>query len=53
MLITIEVTKSELAEMGLTKEELRQSVIADLNNSDVDGEYVGFNVVIIIGQQPK
>ncbi len=53
MLITVEVTKTELEEMGMTRDELKQSVIADLNNSDVDGDYVGFNVIVIIGQQVK
>ena len=50
MYIQVHVKESELAEMAMTKEELRQSVIADLDNSDVDGEYVGFTVTVYVSE---
>lgn len=46
MKIEVLVKESELNEMGITREELKQSIIADLNNSDIDGEYVGFDVLV-------
>lgn len=48
MEIVVKVKESELEEMGITREELKQSVVADLNNSDVDGDYVGFNVTVSV-----
>ncbi|HID7510360.1 TPA: hypothetical protein ACXHW4_004259 [Enterobacter hormaechei] len=48
MRIQVHLKESELEEMGMTKEELRQSIIADLDNSDVDGEYVGFTVTVYV-----
>lgn len=48
MRIQVHIKESELAEMQMTKEELRQSIIADLTNSDVDSEYVGFSVTVYV-----
>lgn len=46
MQINVIVTDSELKEMNITEGELKQSIIADLDHGDLDGEYVGFNVSV-------
>lgn len=48
MQINVIVTGSELKEMNITKDELKQSIIDDLDNGDLDGEYVGFNVSVSV-----
>lgn len=48
MQINVFVTTGELEEMKVTKDELKRSIISDLDNGDIDGEYVGFNVDVCV-----
>lgn len=43
MEITVKVTKAELEEMGLNRQELKEQIVDDL---DACRDYVGFNVDI-------
>lgn len=44
MRIVVEVSPSELQEMGVTVDELKQNVIEDLDNSR---DYSGYNVDVV------
>ncbi|WAH52573.1 hypothetical protein LMA04_00490 [Pseudescherichia vulneris] len=43
MEIVVKVSKEELAEVGMTPEELKNQVIDDLNR---ESDYPGFNVTV-------
>lgn len=47
MKIKVEVSVEELDEMGLTPDELKHSIIYDLDY-DADDRYVGYNVEVIV-----
>ncbi|WP_205959266.1 hypothetical protein [Pantoea stewartii] len=45
MEITVQVTKKELEEMGVSRERLKEFIMEDLDDAR---DYVGFNVEVVI-----
>lgn len=48
MKIDVRVTRSELLASDLTEDDLRQMILIDLINGDVDSEYPEFEVNVFI-----